>query len=61
MAIFLIAAGPTLDLLARLTEWKADRKHVSLTPKLEVNPFSWSGITYLHDSTELENRGDIQS
>jgi hypothetical protein len=64
MAIFLIATGPALALLAKLTGWHSDRKQASLSPKVEVGPFPWSGITLAYNRTELEgfkvrNRGDV--
>ena len=63
MAIFLIATGPALALLARLSKWRSDRKQKSLSPKVDVDAFPWSGITLEYDRTELEsfkarNHGD---
>jgi hypothetical protein len=51
-------------LLARLSEWRAERKHVSLSPNTEVDLFPSSGVTQTYDRSEVErfrakNRGDI--
>ena len=55
VAIFLIATGPALALHARITEWWADRKQALHSPKVEINPFPWNGITLACDHTDLES------
>jgi hypothetical protein len=64
MPAFLIATGPAWALLARLSEWRAERKHVSLSPNTEIDLFPSSSVTQTYDRSEVErfrakNRGDI--
>lgn len=56
MATFLVATGSALALMARFTEWRADRKHASLAPKVDIEPFPLDGIATADDCTELEVR-----
>jgi len=63
MPIILIATAPALALLARRTTWRAERKHATLTPIVEVNPFQSSGADFKSDRTGLDaieasNRSD---
>jgi hypothetical protein len=64
MPTFLIATGPAITLFARLNEWRADRKHASLVPAVEISPIPWSNATHSSRREELEafktrNRGDL--
>jgi hypothetical protein len=64
MTIFLIATAPALTWLARLSEFRSDRKQASHSPKVEINPFPWSGLSLAYNRAELEsfkarNGGDI--
>lgn len=56
MATFLVATGSALALMARFTEWRADRKHSSLMPTVDIEPFPSDGIATANERTELEVR-----
>ena len=56
MAICLcfVATSSALALISQLTEWRPDRQSAALAPKVEFEPFPWSGATLSYDRSELK-------